>query len=115
MGSDDAIDASVVDNYYNVDENDGLSYKKNEKRYKQKIVSELGEILKHLTGECKECEEDGESDSTAVIETDPVYTEIQIKRKQAATQPSPLSCPPCPTCPSTWSRGTGSSLGMMRG
>ena len=73
MGSDDAIDASVVDNYYNVDENDGLSDKKNEKRYKQKIVSGLGEILKHLTGECKECEEDGESDSTAVIETDPVY------------------------------------------
>jgi len=71
VGSDDAIDASVVDNYYNVDENDGLSDKKNEKRYKQKIVSGLGEILKHLTGECKECEEDGESDSTAVIETDP--------------------------------------------
>ena len=70
MGSDDA---SVVDNYYNVDENDGLNDKKNEKRYKQKIVSGLGEMLKQLTGECKECEEDGESDSTAVIETDPVY------------------------------------------
>ena len=28
VGSDDAIDASVVDNYYNVDENNGLNDKK---------------------------------------------------------------------------------------
>ena len=63
--------ASVVDNYYNVDENDGLNDKKNEKSYKQKIVSALGEMLTQLTGECKECQEDRQSDSTAAIETDP--------------------------------------------
>ena len=54
MGSDDAIDASVVDNYYNVDESDGLSDKKNEKRYKQKIVSGSGEILKYRNPNKKE-------------------------------------------------------------
>ena len=68
MGQVQGDDASVVDNYYNVDENDGLNDMKNVKRYKQKIVSGLGEMLKQLTGECKECEEDGESDSTVYFD-----------------------------------------------
>ena len=61
--------------------------KKNEKWHKQKIVSGLGEMLKQLKGECEECEEDLESESTAVIETDLAVVKEDVKENELLREP----------------------------
>ena len=66
---------------------------------------------------------DEDEDQVEVVENDQFYDvksspKIQKSRhlgKLARHPPTPIPSELCPTCPSTGHRGTGSSLGMMRG
>ena len=65
----------------------GQNDEKSEKWHKQKIVSGLGEMLKQLKVEFEECEEEDESESTAVTETGQAVVKEDGKENELLKEP----------------------------